>query len=131
MKIAKADLVPTDANLLEGYASWSELTKACEAFMAEVNARDHRVTRRAPADALVEERSLAPPPRAALHRRLRRDPPSHLVGHHQLRRSDLIARFADGDLVSIFAAHPVSERRRAGDGHSLQSGTGAWEGFGR
>jgi hypothetical protein len=40
-------------------------------------------------------------------------------------------RFADGDLVSILAANTPGEHRRAGDGHSLQSGTGAWEGFGQ
>jgi hypothetical protein len=41
------------------------------------------------------------------------------------------ARFADGDLASILAAHPTGQRHRAGEGHSLQSGTGAWERFGR
>ena len=40
------------------------------------------------------------------------------------------ARFADGDLASILAAHPVGERHTAGDDHTLQSGTRAWEGFG-
>jgi hypothetical protein len=40
-------------------------------------------------------------------------------------------RFADGDLVSILAAHPPAELRTAGDGHSLQSGTRAWQGSGR
>lgn len=40
------------------------------------------------------------------------------------------ARFADGDLVSILAAHPVGNRHAAGEDHSLQSGTGAREGFG-
>jgi hypothetical protein len=39
-------------------------------------------------------------------------------------------RFADGDLASILAAHPTGERHSAGDGHSLQQGTRAWEGFG-
>ena len=41
------------------------------------------------------------------------------------------ARFADGDLASILAAHPVGEQRAADDGHSLQHGTSAWEGFGQ
>lgn len=40
------------------------------------------------------------------------------------------ARFADGDLTSILAAHPAGDRHSAGENHSLQSGTGAWEGFG-
>ena len=36
------------------------------------------------------------------------------------------ARFADGDLASILAAHPVGERHTAGEDHSLQPGTAAW-----
>jgi len=55
VRIAKADLVPTDANLLDDYASWTELTAACETFTGEVNARVHRVTRRPPVEMLVEE----------------------------------------------------------------------------
>jgi len=56
VRIAKADLVPTEANLREGYRSWAELVDACEAFMAEVNGRVHRVTRRAPVEMLAEQR---------------------------------------------------------------------------
>jgi hypothetical protein len=56
VRIAKADLVPTDANLLPDYASWAELVAACEAFMEEVNGRSHRVTRRPPVEMLAEER---------------------------------------------------------------------------
>ena len=33
--------------------------------------------------------------------------------------------------ASILAAHPTGERRSATDGHSLQQGTSAWEGFGQ
>ena len=55
VRIAKADLVPTDANLLDDYGSWVELVDACEAFTVEVNARSHRVTRRPPVDMLAEE----------------------------------------------------------------------------
>jgi hypothetical protein len=55
VRIAKADLVPTDANLLAEYSSWAELADACETFMAEVNARSHRVTRRQPVEMLTEE----------------------------------------------------------------------------
>lgn len=57
VRVAKADLVPTDANLLVAYGSWAELEAAAEALCAELNARAHRVTRRAPAEMLVEERS--------------------------------------------------------------------------
>jgi len=40
-------------------------------------------------------------------------------------------RFADGDLVSILAANPPGQHRRADEMHSMQAGTAAWEGFGR
>ena len=40
-------------------------------------------------------------------------------------------RFAEGDLAAILAAHPAGQHHSAGEGHSLQPGTGAWEGFGR
>src|SRR5699024_9002671 len=46
---------PTGANLLEQYASFADLEAACEAFCDEVNAREHRVTRRPPAEMLAEE----------------------------------------------------------------------------
>jgi hypothetical protein len=55
VKIAKADLVPKDTNLLEAYDSFADLEAACEAFCEQVNARVHRVTRRAPVDMLAEE----------------------------------------------------------------------------
>jgi transposase len=57
VRIAKADLVPTEANLLDDYASWAELTAACSAFMDEVNGRAHRVTRRPPVEMLAEEQA--------------------------------------------------------------------------
>jgi hypothetical protein len=55
VRLAKADLVPTDANLRSDYASFAELEAACAVFTEEVNARAHRVTRRAPAEMLAEE----------------------------------------------------------------------------
>lgn len=56
VKISKADLVPTDANLREEYASFAELEEACEAFCEKVNTRPHRITRRPPVEMLAEER---------------------------------------------------------------------------
>jgi len=56
VRVAKADLVPCDANLLGAYPSFAALDAACDAFCEEVNARPHRVTRRAPAEMLAEER---------------------------------------------------------------------------
>ncbi len=56
VRIAKADLVPTDHNLRPAYCDFAELEAACEAFCGRVNTREHRVTRRAPAVMLGEER---------------------------------------------------------------------------
>jgi hypothetical protein len=74
VRVAKADLVPTEANLLPEYANFAALEAACGAFCDEVNAR-------APGDPAGpggDGRRGAPPPapaaRRALHRRLRRRP---------------------------------------------------------
>ena len=254
VRVAKADLVPTDANLRGDYESWGELVEACDAFMVEVNNREHRVTRRAPAVMLVEEQvrlhrlperpyttvfgetrrvgwsatfsyggvtysvphtladetvwvrvdgdeivavhcGPAGPVEVARHRRstpgnpvidnahypARPDGPGRvpkpsnraeeaflalgdgarlwlveaasagtsrvkvkmadaveLAALHGTERVDWalghaasFGRFADGDLASILAANPPGQRRSAGDVHSLQTGTSAWEGFGR
>lgn len=56
VRIAKADLVPTDHNLRAAYASFAELEEACAGFCDRVNTREHRVTRRAPVVMLAEER---------------------------------------------------------------------------
>lgn len=67
VKIAKADLVPTEANLLDEYALFAELEAACAAFTDEVNARPHRVTRRRPVEMLAEERARLHPVPAHPH----------------------------------------------------------------
>src|SRR4051812_49180568 len=46
VRIAKADLVPTDANLLGEYRRFGELETACREFCEQVNDRPHRETRR-------------------------------------------------------------------------------------
>ena len=56
VKIAKADIVPTEANLLAQYTSFTALRVACEAFCGEVNAREHRETRRPPLELVADER---------------------------------------------------------------------------
>jgi transposase len=61
VKIAKADLVPTSANLLEEYRTFAQLEAACREFVEEVNGRVHRETRRRPAEALTEERNRLHP----------------------------------------------------------------------
>ncbi|WP_042914993.1 IS21 family transposase [Mycobacterium canetti] len=61
VKIAKADLVPCEANLLPEYHSFAELQAACATFCQQVNNRPHRVTRRIPAEMLAEERARLHP----------------------------------------------------------------------
>lgn len=254
VRIAKADIVPTDANLLDDYSCWAELVDVCDRLMAEVNGRPHRVTRRPPVEMLAEEQQrlhrlpvrpyttvfgetrkvscsstisyggvtysvphtladetvwvrvdgdqivvvhcpLSGPVEVARHPRstpghpmiddahypprptgpLARKPKPTSVAeaeflalgegarlwlieaasagtsrvkvkmaeavqlgrlHGQvhidwaLGHAATFGRFADGDLVSIIAAHPARPRHTAGEDHSLQSGTRAWEGFG-
>ncbi|MGV1050436.1 MAG: Mu transposase domain-containing protein, partial [Solirubrobacterales bacterium] len=67
VRLAKADLVPTETNLREQYGSFAELEAACEAFGEQVNHRPHRVTRRAPVDMLAEERARLHPVPAVPH----------------------------------------------------------------
>ena len=75
MRVAKADLVPTAANLFDDYDNFAELEVACEAFCAEINARPHRVTRRPPAEMLAEERfPSASAARSPLYGGVRGDP---------------------------------------------------------
>jgi transposase len=61
VRIAKADLVPTEANLLGEYRTFAELETACREFCEQVNGRVHRETRRAPVDALAEEQQRLHP----------------------------------------------------------------------
>jgi transposase len=61
VRIAKADLVPTDHNLRPAYEDFVELEAECEAFGERVNTREHRLTRRPPAVMLAEERARLHP----------------------------------------------------------------------
>jgi len=255
VRVAKADLVPTAANLLPAYTSWAQLTAACDAFMVEVNGREHRVTRRSPTAMLAEEQQrlhrlpevgytalfgvtrqvswsatisfgsvlysvpheladlevwarvegdelvithvagrgavevarhlLSTPgnpqlldehypdrPAGPLHRVPKATNPAEaaflslgagatawlieagatgasrvkvkmadaveLAALHGPVRVDwalghaaTFGRFDEGDLASILAAHPAGVIHRAGDEHSLQDGTRAWDGFGQ
>jgi transposase len=57
VKIAKADLVPTEANLREAYGSFGELAQECGKFCEVVNGRVHRETCAVPAQRLETERT--------------------------------------------------------------------------
>jgi transposase len=61
VRIAKADLVPTEANLRSGYNNFTELREACEGFEGKVNNRKHRETHRVPAEALLVEQARMHP----------------------------------------------------------------------
>lgn len=67
VRVAKADIVPTDHNLRSAYADFAALELACEAFCERVNAREHRVTRRPPVVMLAEERERLHPLPAVSH----------------------------------------------------------------
>jgi len=67
VKLAKADLVPTETNLLAEYVSFAELEAACAVFCEEVNGRVHRVTRRVPAEMLAHEQVRLHPLSAVPH----------------------------------------------------------------
>jgi transposase len=58
VRVAKADIVPTEGNLLPAYSSFSAVVEACDRLSDEVNGREHRESRRVPAEALQEELSV-------------------------------------------------------------------------
>ena len=64
VRIAKADLVPTTANLRDAYHSFAELRAETALWCEHINARPHRETGRPPIDMLAEEQArLHPVPR--------------------------------------------------------------------
>ncbi|HEX2418905.1 MAG TPA: IS21 family transposase, partial [Micromonosporaceae bacterium] len=67
VRIAKADLVPTETNLRGGYGSFAELVTACQVWCEHINARTHRETGAAPADRLALERERLHPLPAQPH----------------------------------------------------------------
>ena len=85
VKIAKADLVPAEANLREAYRRFAELAAACEQFCDMVNGRVHRETCAAPAQRLEIER-------ARLHR-LPDAPHTAALGTTRVVNTDQAIRF--------------------------------------
>ncbi|MFI9723830.1 hypothetical protein ACIHFE_29935 [Streptomyces sp. NPDC052396] len=88
-RIAKADLVPTEANLRGQYASFAELAAACETWCEQVNNRRHRSTGQIPVDRLHVERRL-------LHR-LPDEPLALALGEERL--------VGDDQTVSLASVH--------------------------
>lgn len=129
VRVAKADLVPTEANLREAYRSFGALVEACERFSGEVNQRRHRETGRVPAEALLEERArlhvLPKEPYAAAlgeTRTVNRDqtirfgsvrystPPGHVDQEVWCRvvGEELVIVARDGRGLAEIARHPLS-----------------------
>ena len=71
VRISAADLVPTDANLLPSYTSFTELRVGCDEFCERVNARPHATTRQPPIERFSTRARAAPPTAtSAVHRGL-------------------------------------------------------------
>jgi transposase len=85
VRIAKADLVPTEANLRGAYTSFGELVAACQEWCDHINARPHRETGVAPVERLAAER-------AHLHV-LPADPHTAGLGEERLVNDDQTVRF--------------------------------------
>jgi transposase len=85
VRVAKADLVPTNANLRSGYNSFAELVEACEAFCTKVNGRVHRESAKIPAEALVIEQGRMHPVPA--------EPFTAAAGETRLVNTDQTIRF--------------------------------------
>jgi transposase len=85
VKIAKADLVPAEANLLPAYGSFTGLEEACRLFCGRVNGRVHRETAAVPADRLAAEREHLHP--------LPAEPYALALGEERLVGDDQTIRF--------------------------------------
>jgi len=86
VKIAKADLVPAEANLREQYASFGELEVACREFCDRVNGRVHRESAAVPGQRLTAERAHLHP--------LPAEPYVLALGQERLVSDDQTIRFA-------------------------------------
>jgi hypothetical protein len=100
VRVAKADLVPTDHNLRDEYQDWQALETACQGFMADVNTRPHRSTRQPPVLLLEQEHEH-------LHR-LARLP--HTLCFGQTRKVDRQATVSVGDAIYSVAHRLIGER---------------------
>ncbi len=101
VKVAKADLVPTKANLLPAYPSFRAFALACDEVMTELNTRPHTETRRAPAEMLCEERARMHP--------VPSEPYSAALGETRIVRDDQTVRFGavPYSVPKAFVGHEV------------------------
>jgi hypothetical protein len=100
VKIAKADLVPTDHNLRDEYEDWQALEQACQGFMADVNTRPHRATRQPPVFLLEQEHEHMHP--------LPRQP--HTLCFGQTRKVDRQATVSVGEAIYSVPHTLIGER---------------------
>ena len=121
VRLAKADLVPTEHNLLDGYTSWEQLVAACDAFMDTVNARVHRATgERAGRSARDRTRPSPCGPEHCVHGRVRRDPGGRLVLDVEPSRRPLLGAARVGRSAGVGPCR----RRPARRGRHPDLGTG-------
>jgi transposase len=100
VRVAKADLVPTDHNLREEYEDFAALERACEEFMAEVNTRAHRATMEPPVVRLAEE-----------HKRLHRLPKlPHTVCFGETRKVNWQSMISVGGALYSVPHELIDER---------------------
>jgi len=100
VRIASADLVPTDHNLRSAYGDFAELESECESFCERVNAREHRVTRRPPVVMLGGERERMHPLPAV----------PHTVCFGQTRKVDRRSTISVGGAIYSVPSQLVEER---------------------
>jgi len=108
VKIAKADLVPTDHNLRPEYGTFAEVETACEQWMSEVNTRKHRSTHEPPVIRLAQE-----------HERLHRVPARpHTVVFGETRKVSWQSTVSVGSALYSVPHELIDQRvwvRAAGD----------------
>jgi transposase len=108
VRVAKADLVPTDHNLLPAYESMGQLEDACLQWMSDINTRKHRATHEPPVLRLAEE-----------HERLHRVPArSHTVVFGETRKVNWQSTVSIGSAVYSVPHQLVDQRvwvRAVGD----------------
>jgi hypothetical protein len=103
VRVAKADLVPTDHNLRDEYEDFAALERACEQLMAEVNTRPHRATMQPPVIRLAEE-----------HERLHRLPRlPHTVCFGETRKVNWQSLISVGGALYSVPHELIGERRWA------------------
>ena len=110
VRIAKADLLPSDHNLRPAYGSFAELEQACEKWMADVNSRPHRSTMEPPVFRLATE-----------HERLHRLPRvPHTVCFGETRKVNWQSVISVGG-ARYSVPHELIDRRvwARSDGHEL------------